>query len=225
MKTKIIFISAFLFALLVSCPAQNTSSIDAFKNSKHRITLDKAKVLKSNHDNKIKPVINALQNTRIQREKNFETTQYVWISLDDIKMYIQMLESVAEKNQKPISGIAINFGAYDDNQVFSQNDLRKGDYRGRIGIFMNPTYYMDGANDPQDIANHKQFYINPTNPTTNEFVGSYIPIENWKDLGMVDYIKKSVMGGGETEFTEDNIINGGTSLAMDELMSIPPNKF
>lgn len=219
-----IFLSVFMvLCTFGSCQINNKD----FMSSPHRISLEKAKQLKNNHQEGINPILAEFQNRRIDREQLFEPTEYVWVSLEDLKNYISMLETVAELNNQPISGIAINFGAYSlDKDVSTDSEKspeRIGDYRGRTTVFLNPTFYQVDSNVINPLMNHKQFYIVPES-SDNELIGTYIPIENWGKLGNMIEIQKTMIGGNDLQITKESSVDDGTSLAMDELNSMPPKK-
>lgn len=154
--------------------------IAEYKNSDHAITLEETIGLKKNYDNRFKEVIREIQtNDTIRKNSDeiYNPTEYLWISMEDLKCYINFLEAVEKKNieQPDISGIAINLGAYnlayEAKKTNNENSiLKKGDYRGRLNVFFSPTYAVDSL-PWNDISRHKPFYINYTG--SDRFQGTY----------------------------------------------------
>ncbi|MFV0541427.1 MAG: hypothetical protein ACK5MZ_09365 [Aestuariibaculum sp.] len=246
--------------LLVSCSSTqlktdskipSKSWIDHYQNSPHRITINRANEMKKNHDEVIKPVLEKFQkkNRYIERSE-YEPSEFVWVSFEELKAYVLMLEEVQRLNGQEITGVAINFASYgykdevDDkknkNQYHPyhntnrQSSIRNrymdrfGDYRGRISMIMMPTFVEKGTNS-KDIKNHKQFYIQPQVGQNNAFFGKYIPVERF-NKGMsnsrfwpLETTFKNLGSSASTEYNT-NIYAEQTELTFEELMGMPPRK-
>lgn len=173
-----------------------------FLNSVFRIDFDTAKELYDNYQNRLAPIIEQKQKNDVQRE-NYDTSKYAWISLTDLKNYIQLLEDVQAANKQEITGIAINMGAYNLDKDISSDDpnqrvVRVGDYRGRETLFIAPTFLS--GEDATKIENHRQLQILPAH-SSEPLVGTYT---------ILDYDSSSA---------------DGTTMIMNNVSQFPPPLF
>jgi len=190
---------------------QDNFSIVDYEASKHSISLKETVKLYNNYRRRfIKPITNIQLNTNVQRENNFyEPTEFLYMDLKAMKNYMAFLEYVETQNSnQPISGIAINFGAYSLNK-----QSKDGDYRGRLSVFLTPTFKKNNE--------HVPFYINYTD-ASNTYKGEYKPLE---DL-------YNGMSFSETKIKSDNTqqnliqttISGQQSLSYNEFNARPPRR-
>lgn len=138
-------------------------SIEKFNNSYTKIGLSETQELYDNYNKRLKPALDSIQNTVIQRDGKYNVTEYVWVSMDELNDYVNFLKAVSEINKEKVSGLAIYFGAYGLNKNLNNDKTRDlerlGDYRGRLTTFFVPTYYDDTTEVEYDIFKHKPFYI------------------------------------------------------------------
>ena len=194
------------------------SAIDVYNTSPHKISASDAKNLYDNYHSRFNGPIKEFQMNYVTRENDiYYPTEYVWVSLEDLKCYVRMLDEVAAKNE-PISGVAIYLGAYGpDKQILNQPESkmtvnRSGDYAGRITNFMVPTYEDRLGTYPvgQELNKHKPFYITPYNPA-QPYKGTYVPI----NFNYLDAVAPVVTGANPTD---------PTGLFFNELNAMPPKK-
>ena len=220
MKQKLLFLFAITALVFCSSCEKECKGIVDYESSVHRISVNEMKELVNNYQSNILPVIDSLQNNQDGiRDPNsqYYPTEYVWVSLDELKNYVCMLEEVERLNGREISGVAINFGAFSYDKQVTANEKRQinrtGDYKKRLTTVLNPTFLAKG--NVSDIRNHKQFYIQPEPKQENKFKGSFTEI----DFSTPSFSENVVTsegegdGGGESE---------PTSLSFDDLSSMPP---
>lgn len=186
------------------------STIGVYGDPKQRISIEDSKQLYNNFNNGANP-------------RGEDETKYTWISLDEMKRYIKFLEKVGRKNNKPISGIAIYYGKYGNdedftNEIDSKNrDVpRFGDYSNRETVFFNPTYRDDAMSVPPkyEFTRHKPFAISATNPE-KPLIGKYVDVPYKDDTNNPETMS---LLRGANELAPSTI----TSLNENELNAIPP---
>lgn len=222
--------------LFSSCkPLTNTAySVESYKNSieeydasSHKITLEQTVQLKKNYDNRFIEKIKEIQTKNIERKEDYEPTEYSWISLEELKRYIKFLEAVEKKNEgnPDISGIAINFGAYNLDKKSN-----KGDYSGRLNVFFTPTYKSVDKNKTID---HKPFYIHYTG--SDSFKGEYKLLSDlYKNENYKEYLRNGnkskalknskMINGLQKNTLNPTVISGNQTLSYNEFNTRPPKK-
>lgn len=225
------------------------SGIEFYERSQHRIGLQRADTLFSNYnykDGNFKDVLSAMQLNKTSRVNNeYNTTEYVLINMETLKCYINFLEEVEAENDQKITGIAMFLGAENENATYNNlpfNDIQfnngvldvqpsdlvsNKDMKNRMTIFLAPTFEdMDSTrvyNDP--IQKHQPFYIEP-NSSSNKYQGKYSRLLDY--FNRLPEPQKMVIRGNSDDTDDDTMKNstsgiGGTSLALDELHTVPPN--
>lgn len=169
-KTLVVLIVllSLIIAYLLLCwqpkkPIDYNVAIEKFVNSGKRIGIADSEILYKNYVTKLKPALDSVQNTRIDREGKYEETEYMWMSLEYLKNYVSFLEAISHENDKDVSGLAIYLGAYNDDKKINEKEekspKRFGDYRGRLTTFFVPTYYDSNDKNSAEILKHKPFSI------------------------------------------------------------------
>ncbi|MEP2935127.1 MAG: hypothetical protein ABJM06_05380 [Gilvibacter sp.] len=211
MRTPVILIVVLTTILLSSCK----SAIEVYENSPHKISASEARKLFINYHTRFNEPIKEMQKGYVERKgDSYFPTEYVWVSLEDLRCYIKMLDEVAAKN-KPISGVAIYLGAYGADKAIPLETQsgrlvkRSGDYKGRITNFMAPTYDdMKSYPVGEELNKHKPFVIIPSD-AANPYIGTYVPI---------DFSYTPVPSASRT------IVPDTTGLFFNELNAMPPKK-
>lgn len=126
------------------------------------IEVDDAIALHQNYKNTRYNVINEIM-ANATNNPDFKDTQFVWFSYEKMRKYMRYLEVIQKKNKgnKPISGIRVYFGAYDDNGMIPNQQT----------VFFTPTIKVDISEEHDNMKN-LPFSIIPNNPE-EPLVGHY----------------------------------------------------
>lgn len=209
-KSKKICLVLMGTVLLYNCseeqPVKENHSIENYELSGHGIDVETSERLFANFNN----------------NRGADQTQSNWIGLKDLKNYIAFLETVAEKNKQPISGIHLYFGKYsNDKNIKADNKNRTvprfGNYENRETVFFNPTYRDESVRGKPEMLKHKAFYIVPADDSENgdKYIGTYTELEY--DSKLEDTVSQQQM-----LLLKVKRRRGRTSLNYDELNAVPP---
>ena len=70
-----------------------------YENSGHAISMKKSRNLYKNYKNNIREKVEEIQDNIISRDKKFEGTKYVLVSIQQLESYIQFLKQVEKENK------------------------------------------------------------------------------------------------------------------------------
>ncbi|MGB0879316.1 MAG: hypothetical protein ACPGTO_01975 [Polaribacter sp.] len=231
-----------LKGLLDKNPIDNKyDPIANFENSKHKITLEQSKKLYNNYNDRLRDTIMKFQKEDIPRE-NYNPTKYVLINIETLENYLKFLREVEKKNggkDKKITGVAVFLGAQSDTarienkaafnkldeeekakrreqrvEEDSEEVLSDEDIRGRITVFLAPTYRIN-KNVKSEVQKHIPFYIQPYNDL-DPYVGYYESL--MEKFTSAENNKKSLMRMQTTTSTTE------TSLNSNEFTNKPPRQ-
>ena len=192
----------------------NEQLIKSYENSRHRISLKQTVELHNNFARRFKKPITALQmGANVNRRNVYEPTEYLYMELDQMKLYLNFSDYVASQNpsNQDISGIAINLGAYNLNK-----ESKKGDYKGRLNVYLTPTYKEGDIETP--------FYLHYKD-ANNKYEGSYEPLSNLYNndgYGIINDSSNSIMEASIFSLTQSSNLEGDISLSFNEMGAIPP---
>lgn len=218
-----------------------------YENSGHAISMKKSRNLYKNYKNNIREKVEEIQDNIISRDKKFEGTKYVLVSIQQLESYIQFLKQVEKENKNEVTGIAIFLGAHsktmemDSIPMFNskrknyenlkQKNDRTGDMRNRISIFLAPTF-RDNENKFNDNYNneferHIPFYVEYKNPK-NVYLGDYKPLLPYLE-GEIELTTNALNNSFQRAslvqtINNSNSVIGSTSLNADEFNVMPPKK-
>lgn len=239
-------------------------AIAFYKESHHAINIEKSKSLYNNYKDRFIEPIKKLQegklilrdteenisfnNKQIEfakkiKRKNYHPTEYAWVSVEWVEKYLNFIKALEKKNPEyEISGIAINFGAY--NLDYKNNSINKknktngpekiGDSRGRLTTFFSPTFFNGkDESDRKNIENHIPFCIKKEN-SNDPFKGTYISlreVHEGKEPTASFYkpkktiFKASILPSFSSIIAEDNYQDiDYTSVSANEFTDMPPKK-
>jgi len=244
MKTttsKLFFVLSLILALLLfrecqsnkNCNLNEEEVINTFVNSRHTISIAETKSLYSNYKNRFIPKIKEIQvdpGNGIVRN-DYLPTEYSLIPLQKLKDYINFLDILQEKNPNQIiSGIAVNFGAYDLGVEFKDqrstpliDPIRIGDYSGRLTTFFTPTFYNDSIVSDYDADKHIPFCIDYDN-ASDKFKGTYVSLRDYIDTESDDPTipqPQLMQTNSPTNNSEDDDLQ---SVSSNEFTDMPPKK-
>lgn len=207
-------------------------AINTFIDSRHAIKLKDVKDLYNNYKDRFINVIKDIQKNAIERtDLNGKTveylpTEYSLIPIQKLKDYINFLEAIEKKNNKKISGIAINFGAYNLNKVVDkdkrsassiEDPIRSGDYRGRLTTFFTPTFY-DGSKG-SGPESHVPFYIK-YDDDSDKFKGAYIPMDTYTKSERNSIPQQFIMQSMQTNI--NSVPDNSQSVSSNDMTDMPP---
>ena len=241
-----------LTIMLASCACVKQKSKDpikTYKNSGHNTPVSEAKKLYINYKDRFRSSIEEIQKGEIKRENDiYKPTEYVLVNIDDLKCYLDLLEKVEQKNRdsdKKITALAIFIGARGENARIEtqkgflnenareealsgnyRNDtlspINSRDIRGRITVFMAPTYRSKSNSITSESERHIPFYIKPDNEE-DPYKGNYLSLLNYFK-GNLDVQKRintqTTINSKNTQDDDEGI----TTLILEELTDMPPKK-
>lgn len=162
----------------------------------------------------------------IYENKTFEDTKFIWYSLDDIKGYLEYIESIQKANPKQdVSGLRIYFAAYPNSKKFKEGKAIK--HPGQQTVFMIPTVGIEGVQKYKSM-NHLPFVIKPS--SSNALKGQFEIVEELmhehdkeKRLKLYDKKLQSLQKAG-VSFSSSLFANRAeeTSTIYNEGEMIPP---
>ncbi len=175
----LIKLSLVFVILLQSCTAVK-GKYNIERVNEHLISKDSAiKMYEEYGDKRIRP---------LQNQLGFEDTRFVWFSLEDMKAYINYVESIKKENPKEkVSGIRIYFSAYPkNNKIESEHQT----------VFMTPTVELTNRVDRYAPMNHLPFVIFPENenePLKGRFeIITELMLQDYKMEDRLNYYKQKI---------------------------------
>ncbi|WP_158847563.1 hypothetical protein [Algibacter sp. L1A34] len=133
------------------------------------------------NENRTKIIEGTLQEK--YKDNDFEDTKFIWYSLDEIKAYLQYIESIQKANPKQdVSGLRIYFAAYPNSKKFKSGKSIK--HPKQQTVFMIPTVGVDLGEKKHKSMNHLPFIIK--SDSSNPLAGQFEIVDEL----MIDFNKK-----------------------------------
>lgn len=237
----------------ISCGCDNGNCKDpiaTIEKSNHLISVSYSDTLYNNFKDRFREPIKSIQSKALEGRQNYDPTRYILINKETLECYLEFLNEIEKKkgNQK-ITGVAVFLGANKMNEsilekpgfnsihekeldqerdrvVNDQSTMNvQSDIRGRITIFMAPTYRLSdsalkkmGMNSEglSEVQRHVPFYIQPTNKEKDPYKGRY------KNLLPIYEPYENIIAN--TIYQTDSLTGDETSLILEELTDMPPRK-
>ena len=245
--TSIVLLALLLFRTCEEkdCTLNQEEVLNTYINSRHTISMNQTKDLLNNYKERFIPKIKEIQidpgNGEVRPD--YLPTEYSLIPIQKLKDYINFLEVLQEKNPNQIiSGVAINFGAYNlnlnINDKSTESNLkdpkRIGDYKGRLTTVFTPTYYDKNIKSEYDAEKHIPFYI-AFDDESDKFKGTFIPLSTYIDsttnqqAAVLNKNNKNHIAQANSfpnfSLTKTTVIKENKqSVAMNEFTDMPPRK-
>ena len=193
------------------------------------------------------------------RLNEYKPTEYVLINIETLKCYLKFLEEVERKNKdarktnSKITGIAVFFKANNDDELLiekpdfygkkakinyeegkekptSANVPLDEDIRGRLGIFLAPTFRDNSDRYTFEEQRHQPFYIQADAGQSDIYQGTYLPLLDYFSgaAKITEETNMDLKGYGNYEnyksFVKLNQANNNTTLILEEFTQMPPKK-
>ena len=159
------------------------------------ISIEQAIEMHQTYQNHIGNLISKANSVRLGEE--YHATQFVWMSLDNLKAYVNHLDEVQKLNNTKITGIRFYLGAYPDQNTCDKMEF-KTETPHRETMFLVPTMKVEGNDLSAKFTNFENvpFCISPT--SSNPLEGDFEPIAHLmtktdcgEPLATSDYTKKT----------------------------------